>query len=39
MIDSGKYVDNYISKPVLFQPKVAFEPSIKGPFPLPKDEL
>ena len=39
MIDSGKYVDNYISKPVLFQPKVAFEPSIRGPFPPPKDEL
>jgi hypothetical protein len=39
MIDSGKYVDNYVNKPVLFQPKVAFEPSIKGPFPLPKDEL
>jgi hypothetical protein len=39
MIDSGKYVDNYISKPVLFQPKGAFEPSIKGPIPPPKDEL
>jgi len=39
MIDSGKYVDNYVNKPVLFQPKVAFEPSIRGPFPLPKDEL
>jgi hypothetical protein len=39
MIDSGKYVDNYISKPVLFQPKVAFQPSIRGPFPPPKDEL
>jgi len=39
MIDSGKYVDNYISKPVLFQPKGAFEPSIKGPLPPPKDEL
>jgi hypothetical protein len=39
MIDSGKYVDSYVSKPVLFQPKVAFEPSIKGQMPPPKDEL
>jgi hypothetical protein len=39
MVDSGKYVDNNISKPVLFQPKVAFEPVIQGPFPPPKDEL
>lgn len=39
MIDSGKYVNSYVSKPVLFQPKVAFEPSIKGPMPPPKDEL
>jgi hypothetical protein len=39
MVDSGKYVDNNISKPVLFQPKVAFEPAIRGPFPPPKDEL
>jgi len=39
MVDSGKYENNNISKPVLFQPKVAFLPDIVGPFPLPKDEL
>ena len=39
MVDSGKYIDNNISKPVLFQPKVAFFPDIGGPFPPPRDEL
>ena len=39
MIDSGKYIDNNISKPILFQPKVAFYPGISGPMPPPRDEL
>jgi spore cortex formation protein SpoVR/YcgB (stage V sporulation) len=39
MVDSGKYVDNYISKPVLFQPKVAFNPTLPSSIPPPKDEL
>jgi spore cortex formation protein SpoVR/YcgB (stage V sporulation) len=39
MIDSGKYVDNYISKPVLFQPKGAFDPTLPSIIAPPKDEL
>jgi len=39
MVDSGKYVGNNISKPVLFQPKVAFFPDVPSPFPKPRDEL
>ena len=39
MVDSGKYVDNYISKPVLFQPKVAFDPTLPSSIGPPKDEL
>lgn len=39
MVDSGKYVENNISKPILFQPKVAFEPGLAGPMPPPVDVL
>jgi hypothetical protein len=39
MVDSGKYADNSITKPILFQPKVAFLPGIPGAFPPPRDEL
>lgn len=38
MIDSGKYNDNNITKPVLFTPKsTMFYPSLPGNFPPPKD--
>jgi len=39
MIDSGKYEENNISKPVLFTPKTAFYPTITGPSPPPIDVL
>jgi len=39
MVDSGKYVDREIRKPVLFNPKVAFYPSIPSVAPPPKDIL
>jgi len=39
MVDSGKYDENNISKPVLFQPKAAFYPTIKGPTAMPVDVL
>jgi cellulose synthase/poly-beta-1,6-N-acetylglucosamine synthase-like glycosyltransferase len=39
MVDSGKYVGNNIDKPILFQPKVAFNPSLPGVLPPPKDQL
>jgi len=39
MVDSGKYVENNVSIPVLFQPKVAFDPTFPSVIPPPKDEL
>jgi hypothetical protein len=39
MIDSGKYIGNNIDKPILFQPKVAFNPTLPGIMPPPKDQL
>jgi hypothetical protein len=39
MVDSGKYVDREITKPVFFNPKVAFYPSIPSVMPGPKDIL
>jgi len=39
MVDSGKYIDNNVSRPVLFQPKVAFNPTLSSSIPPPKDEL
>lgn len=39
MVDSGKYVDREITKPSLFNAKVAFYPSIPSNFPTPKDML
>jgi hypothetical protein len=36
MIDTGKYEENNITKPMLFQPKTAFMP-IDNKGPLPKD--
>ncbi len=39
MVDSGKYVDREIKKPMLFNPKVAFYPSIPSIIPGPKDIL
>jgi hypothetical protein len=37
MVDSGKYVENEITKPTLFNPKVAFFPDIPSNMPGPKD--
>lgn len=37
MIDSGKYAENEISKPTLFNPKTQFLPSIPTHIPPPKD--
>jgi hypothetical protein len=41
MVDSGKYADNVITKPVLTQPKTTFHPTLPGPggVPLPKDKI
>lgn len=39
MVDSGKYAENNVSRPILFSPKVAFYPTIPGPAPGPKDIL
>jgi len=39
MVDSGKYVDREITKPSLFNAKVAFYPSIPSIVPTPKDML
>jgi hypothetical protein len=39
MVDSGKYDENNITKPVLFAPKTAFYPSLPGPFAPPVDVL
>ena len=36
-VDSGKYEENNISKPMLFQPKLKFDPSLPNSFPPPKD--
>jgi hypothetical protein len=36
MIDIGKYEENAVTKPILFQPKTAFMP-IDNNGPLPKD--
>ena len=37
MVDSGKYDENSITKPVLFTPKTTFDTTIQNDFPLPKD--
>ena len=37
MVDSGKYVDNEVSKPSLFNAKTVFYPSIPSVVPPPKD--
>jgi len=39
MVDSGKYIGNNIDKPILFQPKVAFDPTLPGIAPPPRDQL
>ena len=39
MVDSGKYEGNEITKPTLFNPKVAFFPELQGPLDGPKDFL
>jgi hypothetical protein len=39
MVDSGKYDENNISKPVLFTPKTAFYPTIPNNSPPPIDVL
>ena len=39
MVDSGKYVDREITKPMFFNPKVAFFPDIPSTMPGPKDIL
>jgi len=38
-VDSGKYDENIITKPRLFQPKGTFDPTIRNGFPLPKDVI
>ena len=37
MVDSGKYDENAVTKPVLFTPKTTFYPSIQNDFPPPQD--
>lgn len=37
MVDSGKYAENEITRPSFFNPKVTFNPKIKGILPPPKD--
>jgi len=39
MVDSGKYDENNITKPVLTQPKTTFFPTIPSSGPLPKDKI
>ena len=39
MVDSGKYDENAVSKPILFTPKTAFYPTIAGPTKNPVDIL
>lgn len=36
-VDSGKYEENNITKPRLFQPKLKFDPSLPNSFPPPRD--
>jgi hypothetical protein len=36
-VDSGKYEENNITKPRLFQPKTVYDPSLPNAFPPPKD--
>lgn len=38
-VDSGKYSENEISKPVLFNPKTSFDPTAPSIFPQPKDYI
>jgi hypothetical protein len=38
-IESGKYEDNNVRKPVLFQPRGSFNPNLQGGLPQPKDLL
>ena len=39
MVDSGKYDENEVSRPILFTPKTAFYPTIAGPTKNPVDIL
>jgi len=39
MVDKGKYKENEITRPSLFNPKVSFNPKIQGILPPPKDIL
>jgi hypothetical protein len=39
MVESGKYDDNAITRPRLFNPKTLFIPSIPSVIPLPQDHL
>ena len=39
MVESGKYEGNEIRKPVFFNPKTVFNPSVPSEFPPPKDIL
>ena len=39
MVDSGKYDENAVSRPILFTPKTAFYPTIAGPTKNPVDIL
>ena len=39
MINKGKYKENEITRPSFFNPKVSFNPKIKGILPPPKDIL
>jgi len=39
MVDSGKYDDNNITKPMLFQPRGVYDPSMPTGYSQPKDIL
>jgi hypothetical protein len=39
MVESGKYDENQVSKPSLFNPKVSYNPSVSGLLPPPRDIL
>jgi hypothetical protein len=39
MVDSGKYIGNNIDRPILFQPKGAFDPTLPSSIAPPKDQL
>jgi hypothetical protein len=39
MVDSGKYIGNNVDRPILFQPRGAFDPTLPGALPPPKDQL